>query len=197
MVTIFSGSFLTSSDNSQRHHLLLLLLGLLVVVPVRAEGFKVLSANTYLDGQVYRLNARVDWQFSQDLLDAMHNGVALTLKLHMQVWRRREWLWDDDIASVNQRFRLEYHTLARQYVATNLNSGELKTFPNRANALEFIGNINNFPLLDRSLLTAGEHYYVRLRARLEIEALPTPLRPLAYLSGDYWRLSSEWYTCPL
>jgi hypothetical protein len=114
----------------------------------------------------------------------------------MEVMSRREWLWDEPIARVNQRFSLEYHALARQYVVTNLNSGELKSFPNRTAAVEFLGRLNDFPLLDRSLLKAGENYYVRLSASLEIEALPTPLRLTAYLSGD-WLLNSEWYTCPL
>jgi hypothetical protein len=194
---VFPGGLRASSGNGRHYHLLLLLLGLLLTVTAQAEGFRVLNANTYLDGNVYRLNASIDWPLAQNLVDALHNGVSLTFKLHMQVFQRREWLWDENIARINQRFHLEYHALARQFVATNLNSGEFNTFPNLTAALGFIGHVNHFPLLDRSLVKTGETYYVRLRARLEIEALPAPMRPIAYLSGDYWRLSSEWYTCSL
>jgi hypothetical protein len=46
------------------------------------------------------------------------------------------------------------------------------------------------------LLVSDERYEGALRARLDIEALPAPLRVFAYLSDD-WRLTSEWYTWPL
>lgn len=197
MADLMSGKLTTARGYGKCQQLSFLLFGLLLMMaPLYAAGFRVLSAETYLDRGVYRLNARVDYQFSQGLLEALQNGVPLILKLRMEVMSRREWLWDEPIARVNQRFSLEYHALARQYVVTNLNSGELKSFPNRTAAVEFLGRLNNFPLLDRSLLKAGENYYVRLSASLEIEALPTPLRLTAYLSGD-WLLNSEWYTCPL
>jgi hypothetical protein len=35
-----------------------------------------------------------------------------------------------------------------------------------------------------------------LKARLDIESLPTPLRALAYVSPE-WYLSSRWYKLPL
>ena len=50
--------------------------------------------------------------------------------------------------------------------------------------------------LDKGLLATSERYEGALRAWLDIEALPAPLRLLAYLSDD-WPLTSEWYTWPL
>lgn len=174
-----------------------LLLGLLLIpIPGWPVDFKILSANAHLQEGVFRLNAQVDWQLSQPPLEALQNGVPLTFKLRLEVLHRRPWLWDEDIAGLNQRFRLEYHALSRQYVVSNLNSGEFKSFPNRSAAIDFMGHIKDFPLLDKSLLQAGESYYVRLQARLDVDALPAPLRPVAYLSGD-WRLNSEWFICPL
>lgn len=169
---------------------------LLVTLAVAAAGFRVIDAGTRLREGVYRLNATIDYDLSQAALDALQNGVPLTISLEMEVRRERKWMWDDTVASLQQRFRLEYHTLAQQYLVTNLNSGEYKSFPTRGSALEFLGRVRDFPLLDRSLLDPDEQYYVQLRATLDIESLPAPLRPLAYLSGD-WRLTSEWYTWPL
>lgn len=184
-----------------RHRLLrrTLLLGLLVglALAVSAAGFHVLEADTYLKQGVYRLNATIEYGLSQAALDALNNGVPLTISLEMEVLRRRDWLWDETVASLQQRFRLEYHALAEQYLVTNLNSGEYRSFPTRGTALEYLGRIRDFPLLDRSLLDpAGNRYYGQMRATLDIESLPAPLRPLAYLSGD-WRLTTEWYTWPL
>ncbi len=174
----------------------LLLLGLLLAMDAWGAGFRVLSANTRLVEGVYRLDARLDYDFSQAALEALANGVPLTIELEMEVRRHRNWVWDESVAALAQRFRLDYHALARQYLVTNLNSGEFNSFPTLTAATLYMGVIDGFPLLDRSLLTPKGSYYARLRASLDIESLPAPLRPVAYLSGD-WRLTSEWRTWPL
>ena len=161
-----------------------------------ASGFKIVDANTKLVRNVYRLNAEIEYELSESALDALHNGVPLTIELEMEVARERDWLWDETVASLQQFFRLEHHALARQYVVTNLNSGQIDTFPTLTAATDFLGGIMDFPLLDRSLLEADAKYYVSLRASLDIESLPAPLRPVAYLSGD-WRLTSDWFQWPL
>ena len=173
-----------------------LLLGLLAAAGVRAAGFEVISATTRLEGGVYRLNARLEYHFSHAALDALQNGVPLTVKVEMEVRRRRPWLWDDAVYTLAQRWRLEYHALSRQYLVTNLNSGERQGFPSRVIALQAMGGIKDFPLLDQSLLSPDERYEGALRARLDLDALPAPLRLFAYISED-WRLTSEWYTWPL
>lgn len=175
---------------------LALLWSLLWTAGVRAADFDVVSASTRLEGGVYRLNARIDYRFSDAALEALQNGVPLTVELDMEVRRRRPWLWDETVYALTQRFRLEYHTLSRQYLASNLNSGERRGFPTRSGAVRFMGQIADFPFLDKSLLDPDERYEGALRARLDIEALPAPLRLLAYLSDD-WRLASEWYSWPL
>lgn len=171
--------------------LFLLLLPLLVW----ASNFAVLEARTRLENGVYLLTAKIDYDLSPAALEALRNGIPLTVSLEMEVWRRREWLWDELIASLQQRFHLEYHALARQYVVINLNNGEQKSFPTRLAATDYLGRIDNFPLLDASLLGPADGCYGRLRATLDIEALPAPLRPLAYLSNE-WHLTSEWYAWP-
>jgi hypothetical protein len=176
--------------------LLALLIGLLWVISGRAASFEVSSAATKLDSGIYRLSAQIEYRLSNAALDALQNGVPLTVEIEMEVRRQRPWLWDETVYALAQRFQLEYHTLSRQYLVTNLNSGERRGFPTRAAALRFMGRISDFPLLDRSLLLASERYEGALRARLDLETLPAPLRLFAYLSED-WRLSSDWYTWPL
>jgi hypothetical protein len=43
---------------------------------------------------------------------------------------------------------------------------------------------------------SGEEYEVLIHAELDIEALPSPLRPLAYITPA-WRLNSDWYSWSL
>lgn len=176
--------------------LLALLLGLLWTMGSHAAGFEVISAATRLEGGVYRLNAHIEYRFSNAALEALQNGVPLTVEIEMEVRRRRSWVWDETVYALTQRFQLDYHALSQQYLVTNLNSGARRAFPTRSAALGFMGRIQDFPLLDRSLLAKNERYEGALRVRLDIEALPAPLRLFAYLSAD-WRLTSEWRAWPL
>ncbi len=170
------------------------LLGMLLLTqPVWAANFQILHAETQLHEGVYLVNADMHFELSADSREALDNSVPLTVQLTFQVRRQRDWLWDQVIASVQQRYQLQYHSLAQQYVVTNLNSHQRHSFPTYAAAMEYIGRLRGFPLLDQTLLDADTRYQVRLRAELDIHSLPAPLRPLAYVSRA-WRLRSHWYS---
>ncbi|MHB1239413.1 MAG: DUF4390 domain-containing protein [Gammaproteobacteria bacterium] len=159
-------------------------------------GFSVLSANTYLDDAVYRLNARLAFRLSATAAEALKNDVPLIIELQIQLMRPRRWLWAETVARLRQRYQVRYHALSRQYLVTNLNTGIRRIYPTRGMAFKAIGSIRNLPILDEKLLGGGHGDFVRLRVRLDIESLPLPLRPMAYLSSG-WHLASDWYTCPV
>lgn len=175
-----------------------LLLTLVPLSPAAASpGFVVVDAQTRLVEGVYLLDADVEYRFSPDALEALDNGVPLTLVLDIEVERKRPWWWyDAEVATLEQRFEIHYHALSDQYLLRNLNSGALYAFPTLASTLDSVGTIEALPLLDANLTEPDATYEVALRARLDIEALPLPLRPLAYVTPA-WRLSSDWTACAL
>ena len=63
-------------------------------------------------------------------------------------------------------------------------------------AIAALGDLHDLPLLNRGELAAGKDYRVDLKIALDIEELPLPLRPTAYLLPS-WKLSSGWTTWPL
>ena len=77
-----------------------------------------------------------------------------------------------------------------------MNSGETQVFGSLGELVVGLGKIRNFPLLDEHLIGDEGHYYLRLRALLDIESLPSPMRPWAYFSS-LWRLQSNWYEWPI
>lgn len=160
------------------------------------ERLVVEHADTHLAEEVYVLNARISYHFNPDVLEALESGVPLTIRLDIEILRPREWLWDETFTTLKQRYQLQYHALTQQYLVKNLNSGIQYSFPTRQGGLEALGEIGDLPLLDKRLLDPGTPYTARLRADLEAESLPGPLRLLAYLSPQ-WRVQSEWYTWPL
>ncbi len=182
----------------RRPHLgLYLLLGfLLPAALVFAANFRVVYANTHLEKGIYYLDASIKYRFRDEPLQALQSGVPLVFGLDIQVYRQREWLWDDTVANMRQRYRLEYHALSRQYLVTNLNNSAVRGYPELDAATQALGQVERFPLLDASQLAPGGVYFVRLRANFDIDALPAPLQLIAYLAPA-WRLASEWRTWPL
>ncbi len=184
------------------HHAALLaaLLGLLsLALPAQTaeqvaeqRRFTVLEASTRLVNEVYLLDARVAFDFSADAIEALENGVPLVVELQIEVYEPRDLLWDRSVATLHRRHRIEYRALADRFVVTNLNTGEVSNHTNLASALALLGRVREFPMLDRRLLHVGGTYRARLRATLDVEALPLPLRPVAYLSSA-WDLTSTWH----
>jgi len=167
-------------------------LALLAPALVQAAEFVVESAATRLVEGVYLLDASIKYRFSDEALEALENGVPLTVAIDIQVQRKRWWWLNESVALLEQRYQLHYHALSDQYLLRNLNSGALYTFPSLISAVRRLGVLRGLPLLDAGLIEPGREYTVELRARLDIEALPAPLRPVAYLTPQ-WRLASDWY----
>ncbi len=138
----------------------------------------------------YVLDAVIDYKFSAKALEALENGVPLTLEIHIQLRRKGAWIWEEDMLDSHLRYQLRYHAIASLYQLLDMQSGEQTSFATRDAAIAALGDIQSLPIIKRDLLESGEVYELRLRTFLDIDALPLPLRPMAYLSPS-WNLSSK------
>ncbi len=157
-----------------------------------AQAFDVLDASTRLADDVYLLSAKAKLHLSAESVEALENGVPLTINVEIEVLQQRKLLWPRRMARVNARYQLKLHALSKQYLLRNLNTGVTTGFRRLVDALEALGNLQDFPLVDRALLETERRYLGRLRLRLDIAALPAPLRLVAYLSPA-WRMKSSWH----
>lgn len=188
-----------AADSARRaspRQLLLALFLSLTPVTLLADDFPISEIHTRLQDNVYLLDAYIDYRLSDRVIEALNNGVPITLHVDIEIQRKRRWWLNADLATLQQRYELSFHALSHQYLLQNINSGAFYSFHTLDGALENLGRLNGFPLLDRQLVETDEEYLVHLHAALDIEALPSPLRPLAYISPE-WRLDSDWYTWSL
>lgn len=170
---------------------LLLALLLLPGLGAHASGLSINEVATRLSEQVYVMDARVDIDFSKRALEALNSGVPLTLRMDIQVQRKRSWLPDETIATLEQSYQLTYHALSTSYLVRNLNSGALYVYPSQESAVAALGEIRSFPLLDANLIAPEARYELEMRIKLDIDSLPSPLKLIAYVFPD-WYLSSKW-----
>lgn len=177
--------------------LLITLLISSVLQTVRAEpSFAVRYAQIERVNDVYYLNAELQYQLGEPLLEALHNGVKLGFEVQIEILRERRWRWDRSEAEISQRYRLEFHALSQLYVLTHMNTGVQRAFYRLGSALQAMGDIKALPLLDSGLIDDREPHYLRMRSLLRVDELPLPLRVRGYVARE-WRPGSDWYRWPL
>ena len=141
---------------------------------------------------VWQLNANIDLGLTEAALEAVQEGIPLTLVVEIQVSRERRFLPDAGVAELEQRWRMTYDALSERYIVTNRNSGAQTTFPTLDEALAVMSVIRNLPMIDADLLEPGRRHEVSLRATLEIGGLPDAVKILIFWRD--WSRSTEWYT---
>ena len=171
---------------------------LLAAAPADAKGkpFEIRSASTSLNDGVWFATARIDYRLSDDALEALENGVTLTIQLQFEVTRIRRFWTDPKVASLKQDYQLSYQPLSERYVIRNVNSGEQDSFATLFSALNNLGRVVDLPIIDASILDPRARYEIAMRAVLDQDTLPGPLRVIAFWSEGF-RLVSDWYTWQL
>ncbi len=160
---------------------------------IKREGyFEVRSASTESVDGVHTLDARLQLVLSSEALAALESGVTLTIEMQMQVIRIRRFLVDNVEAELAVRHELEYRPLSQRYIVKNLNSGDQDSFATLYSALNSLGRVQGLPVIDAALLPHDRSYRLRLRAMLNTQQYPAPLRLLFFWRGQ-WQLQSEWF----
>ncbi len=174
----------------------LLLMMMLTAPLVAAEGFQVTRAETRTDGDLIRLDAEIRYGFSEPALEALGNGVPLTVAVHIQVRGSEDWLWDRSLVDRRLRYRIRYKPLSERYLVSRLPAAQGRTYVSRETAVAALGEIEDLALLGRARLKPGADYEIHINASLDLEELPLPLRPVAYLRSA-WKQSTGWTKWPL
>ncbi|TRW94243.1 DUF4390 domain-containing protein [Candidatus Methylobacter oryzae] len=161
-----------------------------------AFGVEVKNAEITLQDNSYLLSADMDYQLSARAKEALQNGVPLFWNINIKTFQHRDYFWDKTLASASIRYRIQYHALLNMYRVRNESNGELYNFSTLSAALDLMSAIRDFRVLDKTVAEPGERYAVGIKVTLDRDALPLPLRPIAY-TNPQWYLSSDWTLWPL
>ncbi len=161
-----------------------------------AADFHIERVATRVEGDTLYVDATIDYSFSEGAVEALDNGVPLTLVVHIQLRRAGDWVWNDSLVDQRLRYVIRYKPLSERYLVSRL-PGEGTSYVTRDAAIAALGEIEGLQLasLDRLREETGP-FELHVKAFLDIEELPVPLRPLAYLLPS-WKLSSGWTKWPL
>lgn len=165
----------------------------LLFAAVAAAGEAELSAGRiYNKDQTWWLDLAFKYDFDDEVLEALQNGVPLTVDLDLEVRDDDAWIWEPSVMQRRIRLQIYYHALAQRYQIKNIGSESQISFSSRSAALDALGELVEILLVTDGELEAGKQYIVTAKTTLNIESLPVPLRPSAYLSPQ-WYVSSDSY----
>jgi hypothetical protein len=154
-------------------------------------AFEVRTASHELFDGVYYVNALISLRLPSEATNALHSRLPLTIRVEVEFLNRLWFWWDPAEHSVSRRSQLAYYPLTERYVVHNINTGDRVSFESLTDALEFLGRVDKLPVVDVALLDEDLRYDVRVRAVLDTDELPGPLRLLAFWRKD-WSIESDW-----
>jgi len=158
---------------------------------VSAADIDLSDSKVYQQDGDWFIDLIAHYEFSDDVLEALKNGVPLTIDVELQLMPDDAWFWQAREVQRNIRLEIRYFTLSELYQVKNLGSGAEVSFVSRSAALETLGQVLGVFIIKQSKLAAAKRYTLSVKAKLDIDVLPVPLRPAAWLSSD-WRMSSGW-----
>ena len=155
--------------------------------------FTVTNVEPRLAAEALALSGALDLVLSAKVEEALSKGIPMEVIVDINLYRERPVVWDARIQTWVLRRRISYHALSRQYLLMGHRpeATAVESFVSLQSALTSMGSLDelSFPL--NREFDSDSNYYVEVRASLDIESLPAPLRPVAYTSLA-WHLNSGW-----
>ena len=188
------------SINMRSFRFKLSLIALLILVSssvlAKNNDFQINYLNIVKLEDELRLDAEIEYQLNDEVVEALINGISMMFQVEVQVKSSRKWILDETISEIAHTYELKYHALSKQYIWENLDTGANDTFPDLDSALTHQGKISAMYIAEISNLQKEEKQFVQLRSRMLTDKLPLPLRIKSYFSPK-WRLTSGWNVWPL
>ncbi len=139
----------------------------------------------------YKIAVEATIKMSPGQIETLENGIPLTFSYTLVVEEKIGILWfSGNNAPKDYDYTIAYNALTQQYVVNTHHNQKYENFPTLSLALSYISEPKNLNLqvIDRK---DNRPYRAGVRLKLDINALPTPLRVPAYLSSD-WNLDTGW-----
>jgi hypothetical protein len=163
-----------------------------ISTPVAAGTAAVISANSDVVNNMVVVSAELDFVFSEDAMEALRSGIALFIDVDFRIKRQRRFIWDTKVVYLSRRYRFERHALTDRYVVTDIATDKRHIHNSMDEAIADLEKIREIPLTNEKNFDPASNYRIGVRTRLDLESLPGPIRPMAYISPS-WRMSSGWY----
>ena len=190
MVSLFQITSMTAffMHFCRKASLLLLLICVTTLAFAADSSINIKSAELQLQDDYYSLDAEVDMSFDKEIEEAINKGVPLTFLIEFQIVSPRKYWFDDEIVTTTRTVSLSYHALSRQYLVNR--GGHQQSFETISEAVHELVELNDWKVVDKSLLEKSEVYKAALLIRLDQTKLPKAIQ-VDTIASEKWNLTSQ------
>jgi len=153
--------------------------------------FRVTEGFSQLDNDILRTQSAFNLDIGPDPLDALNNGIPLTIAVEMVLSRERSWLPDEKIAQWQFLYEISYHALSGRYVVSEQSSDEYESYSTFNEALQAVEQFTASWQTSDSMTGNDQNYLMKLRVRLDLTPLPAPIKLVSHVIRQ-WRQNSGW-----
>lgn len=154
-------------------------------------AFSATSVRADIVERELHINALLDLGLTPAVEEAVNKGIPLEVTFEITLNRHRRFWWDREIETWTFVRRIHFHALSDQYVVSGPGD-ERETFASLSDAMRYMGALQGMVLSLRDAPGEGD-FRLSIRAQVDVESLPAPLRPVAYASSA-WHLNTGWTT---
>ena len=138
---------------------------------------------------------RVQGCFTDDLQQAILNGVPTTFTFLASLDQVRNFWKDKNLASLEIRHTVKYNTLKNEFVITRSeHSGQPVIAKTLAEAKKAMAEVENLRISKLESLERNHRYQVRLKAELSKITLPFYLHHVFRFFLFLWDFETDWHT---
>lgn len=154
------------------------------------EAVTVLFADLKLNDDSWTLNAAFNVRLNRTQEEALKKGISLYFVTEVELDRKRDWWFNEDVTIASRIGRLNYNPLTRRYQLESVDG--YKAYDTLFEALAELGRIESWAIVPKKSLKQGNHYLASIRMRLDRGQLSKPLQINALASGK-WEVEGEWH----
>jgi len=176
--------------------ILFMMISFMLPTSVLAAAFGTPKLYCHLVDDIYFFDAEINYHLTDVALEALTNGVPLIMQLDIQLSRQDSWIWEPNLLEQHLRYQIKYQHLSSLFIVTDLNTQIREDFLTLEAAISFLGTLTDVSIIQRDKLIKNEQYTLELVTQLDVDVLPLPLRPFAYINPS-WHLSSDTGSCVL
>jgi hypothetical protein len=172
-----------------------ILFGLLISAVSIAQGgspFNVKTASFTVQDSLLLLDSTIEIDLPKYINRAIDQGFAVPFMFEVEVLEYSQYWFDKKLLSFKQQYQLHYLPMLSSYAIFDVNATERLYFNSRQLVVRYLKEVYAYPMFDFSNINQSKLAYVRMRAGIDVDELPLPLKSSS-LWDNNWELQSDWF----
>ncbi|MDE0918785.1 MAG: DUF4390 domain-containing protein [Arenicellales bacterium] len=167
----------------------------LLASTITTADFKIVGGGAQITDQHLSSHATLDLSLDPRSATAIVNGIPIIICIDLKLVQNKLWPWSTTFLEWRYPVKLSYHSLSRRFTVTDQRKQSTAVFHTLGEALRQLDRFSVIEALPATI-AKKQNLVVRIRARIDTESLPAPLRLMSELLPP-WNEQSQWHEWPV